>query len=575
MSWKIGKKFKDSGLLSGKSHSSTPAVDSRSTTPTPGNPHPGHSAPSSGVASATGSGAATPPVARSGILRIRVTAGKGLTLPQGVSVPQPVANAIQQHPTSVLSQSLSSSPRHQTRPSIGNRDTLARRQLWWLPYVVLEFDKNEVLVDALGGDLANPVWMYSATFDVSRISEISVNAYLRTAPPKSGDASDMGNADLALGGIRFTPNLETNRLTDEWIPITSGSGAIHVQVSFKPAQAPLTIDSFELLKVIGKGSFGKVMQVRKRDTLRIYALKTIRKAHIVSRSEVTHTLAERTVLAQVNNPFIVPLKFSFQSKEKLYLVLAFVNGGELFHHLQREGKFNETRSRFYAAELLLALEHLHSFNVVYRDLKPENILLDYTGHIALCDFGLCKLNMGSDETTNTFCGTPEYLAPELLSGHGYTKCVDWWTLGVLLYEMLTGLPPFYDENTNEMYRKILSDPLRFPDEVGPEARSLLTKLLDRDPSRRLGVNGAQEIKDHPFFARHIDFKKLLQKKIPPPFKPSVASAIDTSNFDEEFTSEVPQDSVVADSHLSQTVQQQFEGFSWSVSPLGESVGRGY
>jgi serum/glucocorticoid-regulated kinase 2 len=160
------------------------------------------------------------------------------------------------------------------------------------------------------------------------------------------------------------------------------------------------------------------MQVRKRDTLRIYALKTIRKAHIVSRSEVTHTLAERTVLAQVNNPFIVPLKFSFQSTEKLYLVLAFVNGGELFHHLQREGKFNEERSRFYAAELLVALEHLHGFNVVYRyavplrvegsadggvysDLKPENILLDYTGHIALCDFGLCKLNMSESETTNS------------------------------------------------------------------------------------------------------------------------------------------------------------------------------
>ena len=152
------------------------------------------------------------------------------------------------------------------------------------------------------------------------------------------------------------------------------------------------------------------MQVRKRDTLRIYALKTIRKAHIVSRSEVTHTLAERTVLAQVNCPFIVPLKFSFQSKEKLYLVLAFVNGGELFHHLQREGKFNETRSRYYAAELLLALEHLHGFNVIYRDLKPENILLDYTGHIALCDFGLCKLNMSASDTTNSeFCGSPSAL----------------------------------------------------------------------------------------------------------------------------------------------------------------------
>lgn len=364
-------------------------------------------------------------------------------------MPPAVQQALQQHPAAALGQSLSSSPRIQNQrvTATNNRDSLQRKQLWWLPYVVLEFDKNEVLVDALGGDLENPVWMYSTTFDVSRASEVSINAYLRTAPPK-GDDADMGNADLGLGGIRFNPDLESNRLTDEWIPLTTGSGAIHVQVSFKAAQGqPLTIDAFELLKVIGKGSFGKVsngfdsangqvMQVRKRDTLRIYALKTIRKAHIVSRSEVTHTLAERTVLAQVNNPFIVPLKFSFQSKEKLYLVLAFVNGGELFHHLQREGKFNETRSRFYAAELLLALEHLHGFNVVYRDLKPENILLDYTGHIALCDFGLCKLNMNDSETTNTFCGTPEYLAPELLSGHGYTKCVDWWTLGVLLYEMV-------------------------------------------------------------------------------------------------------------------------------------------
>jgi len=158
------------------------------------------------------------------------------------------------------------------------------------------------------------------------------------------------------------------------------------------------------------------MQVRKRDTSRIYALKTIRKAHIVSRSEVTHTLAERTVLARVNNPFIVPLKFSFQSPEKLYLVLAFVNGGELFHHLQKEGRFSVERSRFYAAELLCALECLHGLDVIYRyavnssppvltipcrDLKPENIMLDFTGHIALCDFGLCKLNMTEDIKTNS------------------------------------------------------------------------------------------------------------------------------------------------------------------------------
>jgi serum/glucocorticoid-regulated kinase 2 len=162
---------------------------------------------------------------------------------------------------------------------------------------------------------------------------------------------------------------------------------------------------------------------------------------------------------------------------------------------------------------------------LYSDLKPENILLDYTGHISLCDFGLCKLNMGDDETTNTFCGTPEYLAPELLLGHGYTRAVDWWTLGVLLYEMLTGLPPFYSEDVNEMYRKILQDPLRFGDEVSKEARSILVLLLDRDPSKRLGTGskGAMEIKNHEFFANHIDWNRLAAKKVQPPFKPAVVS----------------------------------------------------
>ncbi|KAI5453240.1 Serine/threonine-protein kinase [Naganishia albida] len=629
-SWKLGKKIKDAIH---KDHSDKHAdkhadkhitdtrspIGSRSTTPTPGSQQRGTVTPNQSYQSQgnalnpSGAGPAgagivgvrgdttpppAPPTIRSGMLKIRVTSAKGLSLPEGMTVPEPIQRAVQSH-THGYSHSLSGSGSFSSsmalsnaagkrqNPSGGlgtsNRDSLQRKQQWWLPYVVLEFDKNEVLVDAVGGDLGNPVWMYSATFDVSRISDISIQAYLRNVSPGQKNVptiqedgsepsnAEMGNSDLALGGVRFIPDLESIQLMDEWLPISGGTGSIHVQVAFKPNQNQhLTIDSFELLKVIGKGSFGKVMQVRKRDTLRIYALKTIRKAHIVSRNEVTHTLAERTVLAKVNNPFIVPLKFSFQSTDKLYLVLAFVNGGELFHHLQREGRFNEVRSRFYAAELLCALEHLHSFNVVYRDLKPENILLDYVGHIALCDFGLCKLNMSDSETTNTFCGTPEYLAPELLSGHGYTKCVDWWTLGVLLYEMLTGLPPFYDENTNEMYRKILQDPLRFPDDMGSEARSVLTLLLNRDPSRRLGVNGAQDIKNHPFFARHIDWKKLMAKKIQPPFKPAVASAIDTSNFDEEFTSEVPQDSVVADSHLSQTVQQQFEGFSWSQSPLGQS-----
>ncbi|KAJ2805772.1 Serine/threonine-protein kinase, partial [Coemansia helicoidea] len=340
---------------------------------------------------------------------------------------------------------------------------------------------------------------------------------------------------IFLGAVQIMPDFADGRLYDEWIPLLGGagnSGHIRMQYCFNKKDAtPLSMEQFDLLKVIGKGSFGKVLQVRKRDTGRIYAMKILSKSKIVMRSEVAHTLAERNVLAKINHPFIVPLKFSFQNPEKLYLVLAFINGGELFHHLQREGRFDQHRSRFYAAELLSALDCLHSYNVIYRDLKPENILLDYSGHIALCDFGLCKLNMGDNETTNTFCGTPEYLAPELLQGRGYTKTVDWWTFGVLLYEMMTGLPPFYDENVNEMYRRILEDELVFPDDMGNRAKSLLRGLLQRDPRRRLGNNGAAEIKNQPFFAE-INWDYLIGKQYEPPFKPSVASAVDTSNFDE-------------------------------------------
>jgi len=501
----------------------------------------------------------------SGVLMIRVVAAKGLALPPGVNLPSSIQQALAQRQAQVAN----------GRGSV--RESLQRKQMWWLPYIVLEFDKNEILVDALGGDLDNPVWHYRASFDVSRASEISLSAYLRTAPSVPGqERADMGN-DLFLAGVKFAPTFDSQQASEHWYNATLGSGAFQIQVGYQPAQnsQSLTIEDFELLKVIGKGSFGKVMQVRKKDTGRIYALKTIRKAHIVSRHEVTHTLAERTVLGQVTNPFIVGLKFSFQTADKLYLGLPYTNGGELFHHLQNEGRFSEQRSRFYAAELLCALEHLHSFHVIYRDLKPENILLDYNGHIALCDFGLCKLNMSESDRTNTFCGTPEYLAPEILLAKGYGVQVDWWTLGVLLYEMLAGLPPYYDENHEIMYKKILQEPLRFPSDMGSDARDILRGLLTRDPAQRLGVNGAEEIKRHPFFAKHVDWRLLLAKKIQPPFKPSVNSAIDCSNFDTEFTSEAPQDSVVEGSNLSQSVQALFEGFTYKgPSHLGESVAVG-
>ncbi|KAG5722249.1 Serine/threonine-protein kinase gad8 [Termitomyces sp. T112] len=494
---------------------------------------------------------------RSGMLTIRIFSGRGLSLAPGVQIPEVIQRALDSVPPA--------------RRLASNRESFQRRRNWWLPYVVLEFDKNEILIDAMGGDLSSPVWNYRADFDVSRTSNISVSSYLRTTV---AGQDDMGN-DLLMARVDLTPMLEGHHASDQWYNATAGCGSFHLKIDFKPTRnEPLTIEAFELLKVIGKGSFGKVMQVRKKDTQRIYALKTIRKAHIAQRpGEITHILAERTVLALVNNPFIVPLKFSFQTPDKLYLVMSFVNGGELFYHLQREGKFDQDRSRFYAAELLCALEHLHGFNVVYRDLKPENILLDYTGHIALCDFGLCKLNMSETEKTNTFCGTPEYIAPELLESQGYTKTVDWWTLGVLLYEMMTGLPPFYDENVNVMYQRILTDPLNFPLDMPSEARSVMMGLLQRDPTKRLGANGGEEIKRHPFFAKYVDWNRLLAKKIQPPFKPSVESVLDVANFDPDFTNEEAQDSVVTESALSETVQDQFRGFTYNPANehLSESV----
>ncbi|QLQ78125.1 hypothetical protein HG537_0A03720 [Torulaspora globosa] len=468
-----------------------------------------------------------------------------------------------------------------------------------LLYFTIEFDNTVATIEPEYGTMAQPVFNKISTFDVTRkLPFLKVDVFVRIPsillPSKLWQqemtANNEGlkaildqinsNQDIHLDSFHLPVNLKIDSAANirlfnhHWITLDNGWGKINLSVDYKPARnKALSIEDFDLLKVIGKGSFGKVMQVRKKDTQKIYALKAIRKSYIISKSEVTHTLAERTVLARVDCPFIVPLKFSFQSPEKLYLVLAFINGGELFYHLQKEGRFDLSRSRFYTAELLCALETLHNLDVIYRDLKPENILLDYQGHIALCDFGLCKLNMKDKDKTDTFCGTPEYLAPELLLGQGYSKAVDWWTLGVLLYEMLTGLPPYYDEDVPKMYKKILQEPLRFPDGFDRDAKDLLIGLLSRDPKRRLGYNGAEEIKRHPFFCQ-LSWKRLLMKGYIPPYKPPVTSAIDTSNFDQEFTREKPIDSLV-DEFLSESVQKQFGGWTYVGSEqLGSSMIQG-
>jgi len=322
------------------------------------------------------------------------------------------------------------------------------------------------------------------------------------------------------------------------------------------------LQDFDLLNVIGKGSFGKVIQVRKKDTGRIYAMKVLNKKNILENNELEHTRTEKNILQKLVHPFLINLNYCFQTPDKLYFVMDYINGGELFYHLQKEHKFSPDRVRFYCAEIALGLEYLHNSGVIYRDLKPENILLTDEGHIILTDFGISKEGLiAEDSKTQTFCGTPEYLAPEVLEGRGYTKAVDWWSFGTLMFEMLTGLPPYYSQDVQQMYFKIMNAKLEFPDNLDESTQSILRGLLERDPNKRL--SDAQAIKQHPYF-KSIDWDKILKKEIVPPYIPPVRDRSDVSMVDPVFTAERPTISEGSDpvGVIDKDSQSKFEGFTF-------------
>ena len=306
-----------------------------------------------------------------------------------------------------------------------------------------------------------------------------------------------------------------------------------------------SLDDFELLKMLGKGSFGKVFLVRLVNSDDLYAMKVLKKSEVVRRKQVQHTKTERKVMGSIRHPFIVALEFAFQTRNKLFMVSEFCSGGELFFHLKKRHRFSEEMVRFYSAEIASAIAHLHKHNVVYRDLKPENVLMDAKGHVKITDFGLSRDNVVDAHGATTFCGTPEYLSPEMIlhrrSRVGYGKAVDWWSLGTLMYEMLTGWPPFYDRNIRKMCEKILTATLRFPPQipVSPSARRTISRFLERDPNLRLGSRGGDElieIQQEEFF-RDLDWIALLQLKLAPPFKPKAATKGKdyVQNFDKNFT----------------------------------------
>ena len=297
------------------------------------------------------------------------------------------------------------------------------------------------------------------------------------------------------------------------------------------------LEDFKVLKIIGRGSFGKVSLVEYIPTKEIYAMKSLKKDILIEQEQIDNTLLEKNILESINYPLLCNLVFCFQTKERIYFVMPFLSGGELFQHLRKFRTFDEYKVKFYGAQIALALQYLHDKGIVYRDLKPENILMDENGYLRLTDFGMAK-KLNNNEKTMSFCGTPEYLAPEIIIGEGHDKNADWWSFGILLYEMLCGLPPFYVENLERMYELIKSGPLKFPKRISlsDDAKDVIKKLLERDTNKRLGNKGIEEIKNHPFF-KDIDFDLIIQKKITAPFIPSINDKTDVKYFDEEFTSE--------------------------------------
>ncbi|KAJ2454707.1 hypothetical protein EV183_001291 [Coemansia sp. RSA 2336] len=304
----------------------------------------------------------------------------------------------------------------------------------------------------------------------------------------------------------------------------------------------VTVEDFIVLKLIGKGGYGKVYLVQHKHTSRYFAMKVLRKASILlQRRQITFTMTERSILSEVQHPFIVKLYYAFQSNSKLYLIMEYVAGGELFTHMANERIFTEDQASFYAAELVLAISHLHKLGIVFRDTKPENCLLSKTGHLVLTDFGLSKTALGDDGRTNTFCGTPAYMAPEVLeSSESYDLSVDWWSLGILLYEMLTGSVPFKGKAPGQIAKNIAKMKINYPKYMTPDAKDLIIRLLRKKPSQRIGYGskGVENIKKHRFF-RKVDWVQLEKnhEQFSPPIVPQVNGDADVSNFADEFTNE--------------------------------------
>uniref|UniRef100_A0A8C2ZST2 protein kinase C n=1 Tax=Cyclopterus lumpus TaxID=8103 RepID=A0A8C2ZST2_CYCLU len=353
------------------------------------------------------------------------------------------------------------------------------------------------------------------------------------------------NINIATWGRlvrRAIPTVSTNSFSPQAVETGTSSLPGSPTPCGEEEQFHFSLQDFKCVAVLGRGHFGKVLLAEYKSTGEMFAIKALKKGDIVARDEVDSLMCEKRIFEAVNSvrhPFLVNLFACFQTQEHVCFVMEYAAGGDLMMHIHAD-VFSEPRAIFYAACVVLGLQFLHDHKIVYRDLKLDNLLLDTEGYVKIADFGLCKEGMGFKDRTSTFCGTPEFLAPEVLTETSYTRAVDWWGLGVLIFEMLVGESPFPGDDEEEVFDSIVNDEVRYPRFLSTEAISIMRRLLRRNPERRLGAGDkdAEEVKKHLFF-RNMDWNGLLAKKVKPPFVPTIQGANDVSNFDDEFTSEAP------------------------------------